>query len=76
MRLMPGDELRLRYVGNLRSRWDSVGHVIKVPNSILICMLCAARAYGSSDTGSFAVCGHRLLLGVPHAFYWGGGGGG
>ena len=35
MRLMPGDELRLRYVGNLRSRWDSVGHVVKVPNSIL-----------------------------------------
>ncbi|KAL5479333.1 hypothetical protein EMCRGX_G022843 [Ephydatia muelleri] len=33
MRLMPGDELRLRYVGNLRSRWDSVGHVVKVPNS-------------------------------------------
>ena len=39
-------------------------------------MLCAARAYGSSDTGSsgtgsFAVYGHRLLLGVPHAFYGG-----
>ena len=35
MRLMPGDELRLRYVGTLRSLWEGVGHVTKVPNSIL-----------------------------------------
>jgi len=32
MRLMQGDELKLRYVGSLRS-WDRVGHVTKVPNS-------------------------------------------
>ena len=36
MRLMPGDELRLRYVGELHKPWQGVGHVIKVPNSILL----------------------------------------
>ena len=35
MRLMQGDELQLRYVGGLRSAWEGIGHVIKVPNSIL-----------------------------------------
>lgn len=35
MRLMPGDELRLRYLGELHKPWQGVGHVIKVPNSIL-----------------------------------------
>lgn len=41
MRLMPGDELRLRYVGELHKPWQGVGHVIKVPNSILmnLCLL-------------------------------------
>lgn len=34
MRLMPGDELRLRYVGDAaKSTWAGVGHVVKVPNS-------------------------------------------
>jgi hypothetical protein len=34
MRLMPGDELRLRYVGDpMKSTWGGVGHVVKVPNS-------------------------------------------
>lgn len=34
MRLMPGDELRLRYVGDpMKSTWGGVGHVLKVPNS-------------------------------------------
>lgn len=32
---MPGDELRLRYLGELHKPWQGVGHVIKVPNSIL-----------------------------------------
>ena len=36
MRLMQGDELRLRYVGELHKPWQGVGHVIKVPNSILL----------------------------------------
>ena len=33
MRLMPGDELRLRYVGDGHKPWSGVGHVIKIPNS-------------------------------------------
>lgn len=33
MRLMAGDELRLRYVGDGHKPWSGVGHVIKVPNS-------------------------------------------
>lgn len=33
MRLMQGDELRLRYVGELHKPWQGVGHVTKVPNN-------------------------------------------
>ena len=33
MRLMPGDELRLRYNGDGHKPWSGVGHVIKVPNN-------------------------------------------
>ncbi|KAM7349984.1 upf1 RNA helicase [Cochliomyia hominivorax] len=33
MKLMHGDELRLRYVGELHKPWDAVGHVIKVPDN-------------------------------------------
>ena len=40
MRLMPGDELRLRYVGTLRAQWEGLGHIAKVPNSILISLFC------------------------------------
>lgn len=35
MRLMHGDELRLRYLGELHKPWSGVGHVIKIPDSIL-----------------------------------------
>lgn len=35
MKLMHGDELKLRYVGELQKPWSSVGHVIKIPDSIL-----------------------------------------
>ena len=35
MRLMAGDELRLRYTGELHKEWSGVGHVSKVPHSIL-----------------------------------------
>ncbi len=30
LRLMPGDELRLKYLGDLQKPWSGVGHVIKV----------------------------------------------
>ena len=33
MRIMQGDELRLRYSGDLRKPWTDEGHVIKIPNS-------------------------------------------
>ena len=36
MKLMHGDELRLRYQGELHKPWSGVGHVIKIPDSILI----------------------------------------
>ena len=32
---MHGDELRLRYIGELHKPWSGVGHVIKIPDSIL-----------------------------------------
>ncbi|XP_037937832.1 regulator of nonsense transcripts 1 homolog isoform X1 [Teleopsis dalmanni] len=33
MKLMHGDELRLRYVGEMHKAWSEVGHVIKVPDN-------------------------------------------
>ncbi|UYV80578.1 UPF1 [Cordylochernes scorpioides] len=33
MRLMHGDELRLRYLGELHRPWSGVGHVIKIPDN-------------------------------------------
>jgi regulator of nonsense transcripts 1 len=33
VRLAAGDELRMRYTGELHKAWEGVGHVIKVPNS-------------------------------------------
>ncbi|KAG1890848.1 RNA helicase-domain-containing protein [Suillus subluteus] len=39
VRLAVGDELRLRYQGELHKAWDGVGHVIKIPNS----KLCVTR---------------------------------
>uniref|UniRef100_A0AAG5D4A6 DNA helicase n=1 Tax=Anopheles atroparvus TaxID=41427 RepID=A0AAG5D4A6_ANOAO len=33
MKLMHGDELKLRYVGELHKPWSCVGHVIKVPDN-------------------------------------------
>ena len=35
MRLMQGDELRLRYVGSAHPPWQGIGHVTKVPKSEL-----------------------------------------
>ena len=32
---MHGDELRLRYLGDLHKPWSGVSHVIKIPDSIL-----------------------------------------
>ena len=35
VKLAVGDELRLRYRGELHEPWEAVGHVIKIPNSRL-----------------------------------------
>ena len=32
LRLMSGDELRLRYLGDLQKPWSGVGHVVKIPD--------------------------------------------
>lgn len=50
VRLAVGDELRLRYSGELHKPWEGVGHVIKIPNSTL-----AVVAY-SGITHSFCRC--------------------
>ncbi|KAJ3866800.1 ATP dependent helicase [Lentinula novae-zelandiae] len=34
VRLAVGDELRLRYNGELHKAWEGVGHVIKIPNNV------------------------------------------
>ncbi|KAL7005337.1 ATP-dependent RNA helicase [Cystobasidiomycetes sp. EMM_F5] len=34
VRLAVGDELRLKYYGELHKPWEGVGHVIKVPNNV------------------------------------------
>lgn len=34
VRLAVGDELRLRYAGELHKAWEGVGHVIKIPNNV------------------------------------------
>lgn len=39
VRLAVGDELRLRYQGELHKPWESVGHVIKIPNSKMFLVL-------------------------------------
>ena len=33
LRLMQGDELRLKYTGELHKPWSGVGHVIKLPDN-------------------------------------------
>lgn len=34
VRLAVGDELRLKYAGELHKNWEGAGHVIKIPNSM------------------------------------------
>jgi len=34
VKLAVGDEMRLRYVGELRPHWEGVGYVIKIPNNM------------------------------------------
>ena len=34
VKLAVGDEMRLRYIGELRAHWEGVGYVIKIPNNL------------------------------------------
>lgn len=43
MRLMQGDEICLRYKGDLAPLWKGIGHVIKVPDSILYSCITPVR---------------------------------
>lgn len=59
MRLMQGDEICLRYKGDLAPLWKGIGHVIKVPDSILytvctsICIMhCITVSLSLAHTGS------------------------
>ena len=40
---MQGDELRLRYNGEMRKPWSGEGHVTKIPNSIFLVNLSLAQ---------------------------------
>lgn len=51
MRLMQGDEICLRYKGDLAPLWKGIGHVIKVPDSIL----CYISGRMGTITGPLAV---------------------
>ena len=52
VRLAVGDELRLRYSGDLHKPWEGVGHVIKIPNSkrhaywATRCLITGDRCFG------------------------------
>ncbi|EMC99325.1 hypothetical protein BAUCODRAFT_399389 [Baudoinia panamericana UAMH 10762] len=34
VKLAVGDEMRIRYIGELRAHWEGVGYVIKIPNNV------------------------------------------
>jgi regulator of nonsense transcripts 1 len=54
VRLAVGDELRLRYAGELHKAWEGVGHVIKIPNSEFLSpplFLCSSLSDVSDEIG-------------------------
>ena len=46
---MHGDELRLRYLGDLHKPWSGVGHVIKIPDSILSVVISTKYEFPRQD---------------------------
>lgn len=68
IRLMAGDELRVRYIGELHKPWQGVGHVIKVPNSIL-CIKIGERCSRGRDQ----LCAGVVVSGVlvEWLVFWG-----
>ncbi|KAK5170083.1 ATP-dependent RNA helicase [Saxophila tyrrhenica] len=51
VKLAVGDEMRLRYVGELRPHWDGVGYVIKIPNNQSDEVTLELRGRGTSGEG-------------------------
>lgn len=60
MRLMQGDEICLRYKGDLAPLWKGIGHVIKVPDSILH----TANTYHEGSLGLAQNTGTTLRRGL------------
>ena len=59
MKLMHGDELRIRYVGELHKAWSGVGHVIKIPDSILGLGFAHTSCLSSSSLSPSPSLGYR-----------------
>ena len=51
VKLAVGDEMRLRYTGELRPHWEGVGYVIKIPNNQSDEVTIELRNRGSSEGG-------------------------
>lgn len=60
MRLMQGDEICLRYKGDLAPPWKGIGHVIKVPDSILMTVVTHIRKLSGDHTLSVIPIYHFL----------------
>ncbi|CAG0894471.1 unnamed protein product [Darwinula stevensoni] len=67
MKLMHGDELRLRYLGEYGKPWSGVGHVIKIPDNygedvgIELKMQAALRKFAVDDSSVSGYIYHKLL---------------
>lgn len=67
MRLMQGDEICLRYKGDLAPLWKGIGHVIKVPDSIFYIFsscICTAHVSLHCVPLEFSVMNYSLVS--PH----------
>lgn len=64
VRLAVGDELKLRYHGELHKPWDGVGHVVKVPNSafhpLCDCLQVEVTPVQTSRTRSASRCARMM----------------
>ncbi|KAF2863664.1 hypothetical protein K470DRAFT_106398, partial [Piedraia hortae CBS 480.64] len=59
VKLAVGDEMRLRYTGELRPHWDAVGYVVKIPNNVSDEVTLELRARG--DKGNVPTdCTHNF----------------
>ncbi|KAK7481622.1 hypothetical protein BaRGS_00027138 [Batillaria attramentaria] len=60
MKLMHGDELRIRYIGELHKPWSGVGHVIKIPDRSDFSDEVAIEL--KSNAGVPAECTHNFVV--------------